>query len=432
MWRDCRKSGDKEGTPRYIGCCNTPCGSADASFRCPQDQSGWLVFTEQAVLDDFIQEHGISSSPTGTATSAPPPSSTAATTATSPEETSSGPIPPSANQTKSPGLATGSAVGLAIGCVVAGLLLGGLAAILFFRRRRQRHRTPQAEHVQVPYAAGKERDLPPQPVAANGNGDHVQLSQFLLSPSPDNEIVSGLQALNALVRQHVENNYHLQPVQQSPKSLAQALLALGFSDLQGRRSPDDIARLALDARTRPTALQHVIMRVALRSSTMSGGSGTTTSSMLPPSVALFAHSVPATERHRGNAEAVSIAMTKWRQLSAFLLHPHRSERTPLVLPEDKDGVVAQQAQQLARELDRFLGAFVARNSEQEAHLRQVLAECARFGYLLFSQRAEYRFDHEGRQGGGGTVVCPGLERVSDGEGRTLAQPHVLAAPVEDV
>lgn len=128
--------------------------------------------------------------------------------------------------------------------------------------------------------------------------------------------------------------------------------------------------------------------------------------------------------------AVSIAMTKWHQLSAFLLHPHRSERTPLMLLEEEDGVVSQRAQQLARELNRFLDAFLARGREQETHLRQVLAECARFGYLLFSQRAEYQFNCD-RQGGG-IVVCPGLERVSDGEGRRLSKPHVLAAPVEDV
>ncbi|KAK7946351.1 uncharacterized protein PG986_010672 [Apiospora aurea] len=302
--------------------------------------------------------------------------------------------------------------------------------MVFFRRRKQvRTPRPDPAHVQVPYIPGKERDLP-QSTAASGGGEDVQLSQFLLSPNPDNEIVSDLRSLDALIRQHVENNYHLQPVQQSPKSLAQTLLALGFSDQsQGQRGPDDIARLAIDSRTRPVALQHIITRVALKSSTLSVGSGTELASMLPPSVALFAQSVPATERHRGNAEAVSIAITMWRQLSAFLLHPERSERTSLQFTEDG---VAQQAQQLARELNRFLHAFASRSSEQETHLRQVLAECARFGYLLFSQRAEYRFNYDraGREGGV-IVVCPGLERVSDGEGRKLSKPQVLAAPVED-
>lgn len=130
---------------------------------------------------------------------------------------------------------------------------------------------------------------------------------------------------------------------------------------------------------------------------------------------------------------MAAALTKWRQLSAFLLHPNRSDRTPLAPPEE---ATAHQAQQLARELNRFLEPFVLRDRErsyeQESHLQQVLAECARFGYVLFSQPAEYRFDY-GDQGrpGGGIVVCPGLERVSDEEGRRYATPQVLAVPVEE-
>ncbi|KAK8105103.1 hypothetical protein PG999_008462 [Apiospora kogelbergensis] len=262
-------------------------------------------------------------------------------------------------------------------------------------------------------------------------GADVGLDQFLLQPRPDNEIGSDLRALDALTRQHVENNYHLKPVHQTLKSLSQALVALGFSG-HGQRSPDDIVRLAIEARTRYAALQHIITRVALQSSTLSMGSGASVS-LLPPSVAAFAQSVPATERHRGNAEAMSTAMTKWRQLSAFLLHPNRSDRAPLPPPEE---AVAQQAQQLAKELNRFLQAFVVSgreiNYEQEDHLRQVLAECARFGYLLFSQPAEYRFNYDGQGRRGGIVVCPGLERVSDGEGRPFSKPQVLSAPVEDV
>ncbi|KAK7908758.1 hypothetical protein PG985_016061 [Apiospora marii] len=447
-WRNCKRepqpAANNDGSARYIGCCDTACNT-DPSFRCPPNQKGWAGFADRDSLNSFLREYG---KPTSTSIT-PSPSNTSSTAQNAPTTSPDG-TPSSSNSTgsqgadqpKSSGLSDGGVAGIAIGCVLGGLLLGGLAAILFFRRRKQRRqrRAPQPEpdHVQVPYVPGKECDhLSSQPIAARHDGeDDVRLSQFLLSPTPDNEIVSGLRSLDTLVRQHVENNYHLQPVQQSPKSLAQALVALGLpSEPQGQRGPDDVARLAVDARTRSAALQHVITRVALQSSTLSVGSGTAPVSMLPPSVAMFAHSVPATERHRGNAEAVSIAMTKWRQLSAFLLHSQRSERTPLRLPEDDGGAAAQQAQQLARELKGFLGVFVARGSaQQETHLCQVLVECARFGYLLFSQRAEYRFNYEGRSGGrqgGGVVVCPGLERVSDGEGRRLSKPHVLSAPVED-
>ena len=125
-------------------------------------------------------------------------------------------------------------------------------------------------------------------------------------------------------------------------------------------------------------------------------------------------------------------MTKWRQLSAFLLHPNRSDRTPLAPPEE---ATARQAQQLAWELNRFLEPFVLCDRglgyEQESHLQQVLTECARFGYVLFSQPSEYRFDYDDQGRLGGFVVCPGLERVSDEEGRRYTTPQVLAAPVED-
>lgn len=127
-------------------------------------------------------------------------------------------------------------------------------------------------------------------------------------------------------------------------------------------------------------------------------------------------------------------MTKWRQLSAFLLHENRSERTPLAPPEE---ATAQQAQQLARELNRFLEPFVLRDRDgelgydQESHLQQVLTECARFGYVLFSQPSEYRFDYDDQGRLGGLVLCPGLERVSDEEGRRYATPQVLASPMKD-
>ena len=146
-------------------------------------------------------------------------------------------------------------------------------------------------------------------------GADVGLDQFLLQPRPDNEIGSDLRALDALTRQHVENNYHLKPVHQTLKSLSQALVALGFSG-HGQRSPDDIVRLAIEARTRYAALQHIITRVALQSSTLSMGSGASVS-LLPPSVAAFAQSVPATERHRGNAEG-ELALRSLSPFSTFL------------------------------------------------------------------------------------------------------------------
>lgn len=164
-----------------------------------------------------------------------------------------------------------------------------------------------------------------------------------------------------------------------------------------------------------------------------------------------------------------------------MIRPNRGESlsiisSPLIPSED---VSTQQAQQLALELNRFLAPFVVADGEdedlenlsryeQENDLREALVECATFSYLLFSQPCEYEFDFVSGEGekeegleektktmkwrnsisrkevGSGAsrergkkkqntaaavVVCPGLRRVRDEEGRRYPSPQVLRGPV---
>jgi hypothetical protein len=132
----------------------------------------------------------------------------------------------------------------------------------------------------------------------------VQLGHFLLTPKPDNEITTEPGSLGALIQQHVQNNYHQQAVQKSVEPLAHTLAAL---DLVGarRRSPGALVRLALNPRTRPAALRHVITRVAFDSAGLAPPGSRSPGpavSLLPPAIGAFPGSVPATERHCGNAE----------------------------------------------------------------------------------------------------------------------------------
>ncbi|ORY68542.1 uncharacterized protein BCR38DRAFT_472079 [Pseudomassariella vexata] len=323
----------------------------------------------------------------------------------------------SARPTVSPGVRSGAAAGIGIGCAVAGLVIGALVA--FFLRRRQRKQR-QPENLPMEYD-GKEKDFPNVPVA----GD-VRLDQFLLDSKPDRDLTTELRSLSDLIQQHVESNYHLEPVQRSPNALAPALANLGISRTGGLTT-SHLAALALDPRTRYPALQHVIARATFESTALQSDSSI---SLLPEFTGSFAHAVPPVEPHRGSSEAVAAAFSKWRQLSAFLLNPHRSERTPLTPTED---VSTQQATQLAAALNKFLGPFIAGDREsgyeQENHLREVIVECASLGYVLFSQPQEYRFrfDSDGRQVG--IVVHPGLDRVRDEEGRKYPSPQRLATPI---
>lgn len=99
-----------------------------------------------------------------------------------------------------------------------------------------------------------------------------------------------------------------------------------------------------------------------------------------------------------------------------------------------EDISTHEAQQLTVALNKFLGPFSAGDDresqyEQENHLREVIAECATFGYLLFSQPSEFafRFERDGKVNG--VVVSPGLDKVSDEQGKRYKTPHRLVAPV---
>ncbi|KAI1333539.1 hypothetical protein F5Y15DRAFT_404915 [Xylariaceae sp. FL0016] len=353
--------------------------------------------------------------PDGSTTSTVSTSGGASATQSSPTET----LAPQPNA--SSGLNTGAIAGIAVATALVGAVIG--AAIIFLFLRRRNTKRPQPEYISM--YNGQEKDI-----SGIGTTDKLRLHEFLLDAKPDNELGAELRSLGHLIQQHVENNYHLQPFGDAA-SLIEPLSMLGMGN--NTSIPiEQIAMLAADPRTRYHTIQHVIAQVTFPSITMEGISPV---SLLPPTVSKFRSLIPPTENHRGSRQAVEVALTRWRQLSAFLLHSNRSDRTPLKPTED---VNTQQAQDLAVTLGRFLRPFVAGNRddmyEQENHLREVIVECAAFGYVLFSQPSEYhlRFDNGGRQNG--IVVCPGLDRVSDEDGRRYPPPAqpIVAPTVEAI
>ncbi|KAI1393153.1 uncharacterized protein F4822DRAFT_383679 [Hypoxylon trugodes] len=320
------------------------------------------------------------------------------------------------------GLSSGAIAGIAIACAFAGLIMGVAAGFLLFRKRRQQP-SEARYHVASTEYDGQEKAL--QSVLST---DRLHLYQFLLDTSPDAEINTELQSLNQLLQQHVEDHYHTEPVSRSITTLSAALINLGI-DEDARIPASKLASLALDPVSRYSAIQHVIAKVAFGS--VAFDDGPTTFSLLPQPISSFASMVPATEAHTGNPEAVDIALTRWRQLSAFLLHPSRSDRTPLAPSES---VSTHRAQQLALSLNSFLEPFVAGDRqdryEQENHLREVIVECATFGYLIFSQPSEYRFRFDSGVRPDHIVIFPGLDRISDEEGHRYPPPaQPVAIPV---
>lgn len=99
-------------------------------------------------------------------------------------------------------------------------------------------------------------------------------------------------------------------------------------------------------------------------------------------------------------------------------------------------MILPQAQLLTDSLNNFLDAFVkpGRGSQQASHLQEVVLECAKLGYVLFSHPVDWRFIFDGTAAGAASahsvVVCPGLEKCSDRDGNPYKPPRRVAAPIE--
>jgi len=360
-----------------------------------------------------------SNAPQGSITATPPTPSATREAPSLPQEQSSG------------GVSSGVVAGAAIGCLVGGLLIGGIIAWLVLRKKGGRRAAPA--YAPVRYDSSEKQAAIVTTAGVSSSHSGIGLEQFLLDSKPDSEIAAEARSLNLLIQQHVEDNYHLQKVQLDSNALAQTLaeLEIGIPDSTGAFGPTHLASLALEPRTRHAALRHIISQAAFNASSIHQSGPI---SLLPHQVGSVVRGVPPVERHRGNAQAVDAALTRWRQLSAFLLNPSRSERTPLIPTED---VSTQQAQHLTTILNRFTGAFASSDREQayeqENHLREVIVECAGLGYVLFSQPAEFRFNFIDKGSapnrGKCLVTFPGLEKIRDESGMGHQSPITVTEPV---
>ncbi|KAL7957976.1 hypothetical protein V8C34DRAFT_324646 [Trichoderma compactum] len=324
-------------------------------------------------------------------------------------------------------LSTGAIAGIAVGCAAAGLIIGLLAALLLFRRRKSKN---VADKSHAPILVESKEPPSAENIHGVGSVAGVQLGQFLLDGAPDQEIVSELQALSELIRQHVEDYYTLQPVDVSVGTLSQSLQNLGLGSSGSGLATDAIVTLCSSSYSRQIGLRHVITNVILASIDFHTRSSL---SMLPGPAAGLLQSIPRVEYGGNNNLAFSQALQTWRRLSAFLLHHNRSQRTSLQVDAF---IIAPQAQLITNSLNNFLNAFVipGQNSQQASHLLEVAIECAKLGYVLFSHPVDWKFIFEepGNRAADvrPVIVCPGLDKCSDRDGNPCRPPRRVAAPVE--
>ncbi|KAF4437011.1 hypothetical protein FACUT_5917 [Fusarium acutatum] len=324
----------------------------------------------------------------------------------------------------SDGLKGGPAAGVAIGCLIAGLALGLIAAFLLLRRRwRVKPANEGFVLADQKYTEPKDGT---QVIVSSSRHD-AELSQFLLEATADKDIQAELRSLSELIYQHVENYYRQPQVQANPAEVAQSLINIGYSPEASGLQVDTVASICLSPKTSQVGLRHVLSHVIFRSLNFNSGSSL---SMLPLAVATLAQRSHSAES--ANNPAIVLARSRWRTLSALLLHPNPDERTPLPVSVTE---ASPMALSLANELNQFLEIFVtqdpASQQDQMKHLQAVILECTKLGYVVLSQPSDWGFVFsnstpitKSRR----IVVCPGLERLSHTDGTRYRSPKEVVAP----
>ena len=118
-------------------------------------------------------------------------------------------------------------------------------------------------------------------------------------------------------------------------------------------------------------------------------------------------------------------LSKWRSLSAVLLQQTYGQSA--IAQSDPRHHKIEEARLF---LDLVLQPYIKvlpDNDERQRKLEDLLKRVARFGYLLFSQPSDWKFEWEDDQNATieRLVVFPGLLQVTDDDGKPLKRPRLL-------
>ncbi|RKK21982.1 hypothetical protein BFJ63_vAg9030 [Fusarium oxysporum f. sp. narcissi] len=316
----------------------------------------------------------------------------------------------------------GAVAGIAIGCLFAGIFVGICFAWLLqrFTKRRPRHRRA-IRIVRAP----KNPDTD-SPGSMESSDNKIKVENFILQATPDREVVGMLQRLEVIMEQHIENYYHVKPIDIGVSVLADQLTNLGISQDSSGFEAEAVAKWCLHPASRRLGLQHVVSHVLFNSIDCNSRNGI---SLLPGPAINFLRSIRSIDKSREDFNVMSVVLTKWRTLSALLLHPNPSERTPLELSER---AVRHQAEELVKELDAFLHCFVTPDQDnlqkQRHHMYSIIVEAAKLGYALFSHTGDWRFIYKDMGTPRAVVLCVGLQKLSHRDGRRLSSPQLVVEP----
>jgi hypothetical protein len=155
----------------------------------------------------------------------------------------------------------GAVAGIAIGCLVAGLIIGICCAWLlqrFTKSRSRRRRTIRIVHT----PKNPDND---SPESMESSDNKIKVENFILQATPDREVVGMLRQLEVIIEQHIENYYHVEPMDINTSVLAEQLTNLGISQDSSGFEAEAVLEWCLQPASRRLALQHVLSHVLFSS-----------------------------------------------------------------------------------------------------------------------------------------------------------------------
>lgn len=185
----------------------------------------------------------------------------------------------------------GAVAGIAIGCLFAGIFVGICFAWLLqrFTKRRPRHRRA-IRIVRAP----KNPDTD-SPGSMESSDNKIKVENFILQATPDREVVGMLQRLEVIMEQHIENYYHVKPIDIGVSVLAEQLTNLGISQDSSGFEAEAVAKWCLHPASRRLGLQHVVSHVLFNSIDCNSRNGI---SLLPGPAINFLRSIRSIDKSR--------------------------------------------------------------------------------------------------------------------------------------
>lgn len=327
---------------------------------------------------------------------------------------------PTVGTVRKDGLAGGAVAGIAIGMLLAGVLIAG--AIFFFLLRRQKRRhTSQAPVNHLPPASyGSQAEKGPLAVAHAVPGS---IDNLLPQPASDDDIRGQVSKIRDNIKNHVRTYYHSAPVSTGINEAALRNIATVAG-----LSPSALIGALFKPLTRPDVLRMIVAWVVLSKTTGGREAGLLPSQLVELSVAIsgtasdpckyikfFSSSIVADADFLAQATLYS----KWKTITAALLQPNSGKGV-------HDPNRAQTFGTTIAELDSILGVFVQSDTDQQQrhkNLDMILTRSANFAFLLFSQPGSFQFEFASRRGG--LVAFPALFQSAGDDGQALSPPRLM-------